>query len=53
MKISTLSKYAVAVAVSLIAAATLQAADDGVDRSPEINGTVRGKYEYQTQIEAG
>ena len=53
MKISTLSKYAVAVAVSLIAAATLQAADDGVDRSPEINGTVRGKYEYQPQIEAG
>ena len=53
MKILTLSKYAVAVAVSLIAAATLQAADDGVDRSPEINGTVRGKYEYQPQIEAG
>ena len=47
------SKYAAAVAAFLVAAAVASAAGDGVDRSPKINGTVRGKYEWQPQIQSG
>ena len=44
MKTSDLSRYAAAVAAFLVAAA-VSFASDGTDRTPEIHGTVRGKYE--------
>ena len=47
------TKYASAVAAFLVAAVVAFAGDDGVDRSPKINGTVRGKYEWQPQIQSG
>ena len=49
----TVTKYASAVAAFLVAAVVAFAGDDGVDRSPKINGTVRGKYEWQPQIQSG
>ena len=49
----TVTKYASAVAAFLVAAVVAFAVDDGVDRSPKINGTVRGKYEWQPQIQSG
>ena len=48
-----MTKYASAVAAFLVAAVVAFAVDDGVDRSPKINGTVRGKYEWQPQIQSG
>ena len=47
-----MSKYAAAVAAFLVAAA-VSSASDGTDLTPEIHGTVRGKYEYQPQDAAG
>lgn len=47
-----MSKYAAAVAALLVAAA-VASASDGTDLTPEIHGTVRGKYEYQPQDAAG
>ena len=47
-----MSKYAAAVAAILVAAA-VSSASDGTDLTPEIHGTVRGKYEYQPQDAAG
>ena len=52
MKKSPMSKYAAAVAAFLVAAA-VSSASDGTDLTPEIHGTVRGKYEYQPQDAAG
>ena len=52
MKKSSMSKYAAAVAAFLVAAA-VSSASDGTDLTPEIHGTVRGKYEYQPQDAAG
>lgn len=52
MKTSDLSRYAAAVAAFLVAAA-VSFASDGTDRTPEIHGTVRGKYEYQPQMQEG
>ena len=49
----TVTKYASAVAAFLVAAVVAFAGDDGVDRAPKINGTVRGKYEWQPQIQSG
>ena len=53
MKKSTISKYAVAVAAILVAAASLCAAENARDYTPVIHGTVRGKYEYQPEDKAG
>ena len=53
MMFFTVTKYASAVAAFLVAAVVAFAGDDGVDRSPKINGTVRGKYEWQPQIQSG
>ena len=53
MMVFTVTKYASAVAAFLVAAVVAFAGDDGVDRSPKINGTVRGKYEWQPQIQSG
>ena len=53
MMFFTVTKYASAVAAFLVAAVVAFAVDDGVDRSPKINGTVRGKYEWQPQIQSG
>lgn len=47
-----MSKYAAAVAALLVTAA-VASASDGTDLTPEIHGTVRGKYEYQPQDAAG
>ena len=52
MKTSDLSRYAAAVAAFLVAAA-VSFASDGTDRTPEIHGTVRGKYEYQPRMQEG
>ena len=53
MMFFTVTKYASAVAAFLVAAVVAFAGDDGVDRAPKINGTVRGKYEWQPQIQSG
>lgn len=53
MMFFTVTKYASAVAAFLVAAVVAFAGDDEGDRSPKINGTVRGKYEWQPQIQSG
>ena len=53
MMFFTVTKYASAVAAFLVATVVAFAGDDGVDRAPKINGTVRGKYEWQPQIQSG
>lgn len=53
MKISGFSRFTIAVAAFVAATASAFASDDGVDRSPKINGTIRGKYEFQPEDKAG
>lgn len=53
MKKFSLSKYCMAVAALFVAAVSLFAEESGTDRAPRIHGTVRGKYEYQPELNAG
>ena len=51
MKNSTTARFAVAAAGFLLACTALRAGD--TDLTPVINGTVRGKYEFQPEDKAG